>query len=688
LPFGLYCYICPVSFLYPLFLLAGLTLLLPVLIHLFNLRRYKTLYFPNTAFLKNIQLSSRKQSQLRYKWLLLTRLLFLASLILAFAQPFFKTENKENNKRLKIIYIDNSASMSLKKANLSLLDRAKAAARQQVLHAPAGARFVLLSNNRHNNLQALPADKLLSELDALDICSEGKTVEQIMATVQQISENEQAPDADLFYYSDMQQHYFAEKPKEKWFARLHFYGIAVQSPDVSNIYIDTAYLNVPALQNGSNNILLVKTVCKGDAPKESPVLQLRCGTQVKSAATLNFTNKKERIDTLSFAVNDDNWQQLELSINAGGIRQDDTFRISAKSAGGLTVLELDENKPNPFIQAAFKAVTNFKLNTAPLSNLQTPAADKDLIILNGISKLDAAQGKQIAEALERGQSVAIFPAKNANPAAFNEGLATIGELSFSALDTAAQTVSTVQEGSSLVKDIFEHIPTNVQLPLVQWHYIIQSGLSANRQSVLSFRNGDPFLAKYGIGRGQLYLCAASADLQAGNFPGSYFFAPFLYQMALQSKSAYVFALSLGKQQAIYLSLKHTGERNMVHLYKMGTDVIPPQRSTSAGLEIFPEAAVQQAGFYMLAAPGSDSTCIALNADNTEAASDVWDPAILKKQWKGTNIYWTDIEHVVAGKTGEQGNSFPLWKVCVILALLMLAAETYLLASRIKKPTIA
>src|ERR1700745_808044 len=67
-----------VGFLYPAFLIAGLTLAVPLLIHLFNLRRYKTVFFPHTRFLRNIQLRSRRSSEVRYKWLLGLRLVFLA----------------------------------------------------------------------------------------------------------------------------------------------------------------------------------------------------------------------------------------------------------------------------------------------------------------------------------------------------------------------------------------------------------------------------------------------------------------------------------------------------------------------------------------------------------------------------------------------------------------------------------
>ncbi|MBU3677132.1 MAG: hypothetical protein FGM54_08150, partial [Chitinophagaceae bacterium] len=88
--------------------------------------------------------------------------------------------------------------------------------------------------------------------------------------------------------------------------------------------------------------------------------------------------------------------------------------------------------------------------------------------------------------------------------AINQSLKQIGDIRYVALDTASQTVASLQQASNLVKELFEKIPDNVQLPLTNWHYIIQAGLSANQQSVMSFRNGDPFLAKYTPNRGALY----------------------------------------------------------------------------------------------------------------------------------------------------------------------------------------
>ena len=70
--------------LYFLFLL-----LIPIIVHLFQLRRFEKIPFTNVQFLKNVIIQTRKGSQLK-KWLtLITRMLLFIFIIFAFAQPFF-----------------------------------------------------------------------------------------------------------------------------------------------------------------------------------------------------------------------------------------------------------------------------------------------------------------------------------------------------------------------------------------------------------------------------------------------------------------------------------------------------------------------------------------------------------------------------------------------------------------------
>ena len=67
-------------FIHPEYLYGLFLLIIPVLVHLFQLRRFKKEKFTNVKFLKKAVLKTRKSSQIK-KWLILTiRCLLLACL--------------------------------------------------------------------------------------------------------------------------------------------------------------------------------------------------------------------------------------------------------------------------------------------------------------------------------------------------------------------------------------------------------------------------------------------------------------------------------------------------------------------------------------------------------------------------------------------------------------------------------
>ena len=98
------------QFKYPEILFFLFLLLIPLLIHLFQLQKFKKEAFTNVKFLKKIELESRKSSKLKKLLILLSRMLALAALIIAFSQPYI---NKSDGlqQRKTIIYLDNSMSL-------------------------------------------------------------------------------------------------------------------------------------------------------------------------------------------------------------------------------------------------------------------------------------------------------------------------------------------------------------------------------------------------------------------------------------------------------------------------------------------------------------------------------------------------------------------------------------------------
>ena len=102
------------KFLYPEFLFGLFTLAIPIIIHLFNFRKSKKVYFSSTRFLKNVKKSTSQKLKLKHYLILFSRLLFLAFLVLAFAQPYLPGTDKNPQAESVYIYLDNSWSMSNK----------------------------------------------------------------------------------------------------------------------------------------------------------------------------------------------------------------------------------------------------------------------------------------------------------------------------------------------------------------------------------------------------------------------------------------------------------------------------------------------------------------------------------------------------------------------------------------------
>ena len=103
------------KFAYPEFLYALFAIAIPIIIHLFNFRKFKKIYFSNVEFLKEVQQETQSKSQLKHLLILLSRILAIAFLVLAFAQPFIPVSDTAITDQNNVvgIYIDNSLMLAI-----------------------------------------------------------------------------------------------------------------------------------------------------------------------------------------------------------------------------------------------------------------------------------------------------------------------------------------------------------------------------------------------------------------------------------------------------------------------------------------------------------------------------------------------------------------------------------------------
>lgn len=676
------------SFLYPLFLIAGIAAAIPILIHLYHLRRYKTVYFSSTKFLQSIRLLSKKQSRIQHRLLLTARILFLLFLVLAFAKPYFRdAAAADTAERVQVVFIDNAISTALKMGAGDVLETMKASAKKHLLGLPAGTSVVLLSHDRLDRADPEPVEKALTELEKIYFSPVTQPAEAIFTRVQELLQEEPGEGADLYYYSDFRKGALPEQQEAALLNHIRFHAMPVRSGTASNIFIDTAFLAEPVLRLEAENLLVVRSRIAGAAPENPPALQLSINGQVKNIAAPTFGENGVSLDTLSFFVTNTGWQQILLTIHDTSIPFDDTFRIAARTSPELSVLVLNQGPPNPFLQAALKSFPGFRMMQYPIENAPASWENYNLLIFQNVTALDPSLTDRISAALNAGQSICIFPGKDYRYTHIDQWLNGIAGIRVTGIDSAAKSVTTLYQGNPLLRDIFADIPENIQLPAVSWYYQTTSSLDANRQTVFSFQNGDPLLAQYSVSSGTVYFYASAIDASSGNFQSSYFFVPFLYRMASHSKGSDIYAATAGSAAPFYIPSGDADIRNPIRLYAPGTELIPRQHRTGAGISVQAANSIYTPGYYILTPGNTDTTLIALNQEVTASSLDFPEIAFWKKHWQGPGISWEDPEKDPAfpAAPGTSGR-FPLWKVCLILALLMLVAETIILLTGHRKKT--
>jgi len=136
-------------FLAPWFALAGLVAAAgPVIIHLLNRQRFRVVDWAAMEFLREAVFRSRRMIQLRDLLLMALRTLCLVAFGVAMARPYLAgsaASLADSNQPVHaVLLIDNSLSMGYEKLDGTVLNDAKAEAKQHIEQLPRGSRISVL----------------------------------------------------------------------------------------------------------------------------------------------------------------------------------------------------------------------------------------------------------------------------------------------------------------------------------------------------------------------------------------------------------------------------------------------------------------------------------------------------------------------------------------------------------------
>jgi hypothetical protein len=630
--------------------------------------------------LKEIQEQTQKSSQLKHLLILLSRILAVLSLVFAFAQPFFTKDADKVTQGPKAIsiYIDNSYSMGVETNSLSLLDLAKGKAKQIIETSAINDQFQLLTNDfGYNENRFLSKNEALQQLSTIQLSPKSKLAATILEKQKQLLATEPGFKKQLIYISDFQQSSF---PKDiSTTDSLKKFFVAVNASATNNLSIDTVYFETPSLQLNEPNAMVVKIKNNGSEEVNTSVT-LMVNNQLKSVINTTIKARELKSEPLTFTTATAGVQKMQVYLNDYPVNFDDTFYVAGKVNSNFSVLILNQANANAFLSSVFKPGTQFRVDN---NNIQTikPELLKNysLVVVNGATGITPQLSEALNQYVTSGGSMLVFPPQNGSLQDINALMNKTAGINYLRVDTAKAYITNYNKSHEIFRDIFVKTPENIDLPIVYKHYLISSAALSSQQKLFSFSNGDAFLSATKVGNGKLYFCTSSAEITWSNFPKSYWFLPILYKMAYSNAINSINALTLGKNATLNIENTKVTDKIVYHVGGNGYDAIPEQRTAGNNVQINVNNAVRQAGLYGVFLPDTkDTVFTGINYDRVESNLNYWSMADLKNSTKLRNAEWLNDKIDVAAGINELQHGMPLWKVCIILALLFLLTEILLI----------
>ncbi|WP_116788832.1 vWA domain-containing protein [Flavobacterium psychrotrophum] len=625
--------------LYFLFLL-----IIPILVHLFQLRRFQKQYFTNVRFLKELSMQTRKSSVIK-KWLLLaTRLTLLALLIVAFAQPYFKAKDDDKTGNEMVILLDNSFSMHAKGNRGELLKRAV----QDLLeNTPETQQFSLITNNNawfNTDIKSIQKD--LQNLQYTDVpfrpdflLTKAKAKNQ--ATGKDVVLITDAVNLDSKYVST--------------FKDVTGYAVIPEAETTRNVAIDSVYISqvmdnfyevkvdmqaygeftddVPiALYNG--NSLIAKTLVKFDAAKKSST----------------FTIPKK-----------DFHGRVEVSDNSLGY--DNTFYFSISKPEKSSVTVIGESAKNSFLTRIYTA-DEFNLTDVQLSALDYNSLEKqDAIILNELKDIPQSLITTLKDFYAKGGNIVVIPSAEGSLQNLNSLLSNFGNAQFKPFAKTERQITKIAFNHPLYQTVFEKKTDNFQYPKVNGGFT----LSGNALPVLTFDDQTPFLASVTNRLGNVYVFAAPVNKANTNFQNSPLIVPTFYNMGQNSGKAGISAIAIGSNQNLLLDAVLVKDE-VVSVKGADNDFIPAQQVLSNKVKLSFGDYPEKAGNYTIFKGSEKLKDVSFNHARTESNLSLENSDVLADFTKADSVA-TVFNDITSSRTASE-----LWKWFVVGTLIFLILE--------------
>lgn len=583
-------------FKHPELLFALFFLIIPVLVHLFQFRKFQQEKFTNVKFLKKASLQTRKSSRLK-KWLVLcTRLLLLAAIIIAFAQPFFPASQKSLSTQETVLYLDNSYSMQAKGARGILLKRGV----QELLeNLPVDNEFSFFTNDAEfKNVSLNSLREELQQLTYSPTQLDWKTIE--LKTTNLFSE-ERNIHKNFIAISDFQIHKEAEEIEERENIDLHLVKLSPQN--INNIAIDSAYISASTLNETE---LSIELRASGNVLPEVPV-SVYSGEKIIGKKTVSLT--EENSATTTFKLPSASFEKGIISIeDNSGLAFDNTLFFSINKTEAIKVVTISGTEGS-FLRKIYQApdfdFEAFQMNQIDFNKLSRA----NLIILNEPDEISLSLNGIIKKMLRENVYLIIIPSNNSNLQHYNSFFRNINLPVFQEKVEQEKLITKISFGHRLFRSVFNERVENFQYPKVKAYFKTNN----NAAPVLQMENNQPFL----YDQGTAFVFTAALNKENSNFQNSPLIVPTFYNIGNLSLRPSPLYFQLGKLNTIDVKA-NLEQDEILKLASGNSTFIPLQQRFQNKVEMQLGEAPKDAGHYEVLQDSVVLKTLSFNNDRKES----------------------------------------------------------------------
>ena len=632
------------QFKHPEILYFLFVLVFPILVHLFQLRRFKKEYFTNVQFLKELSIQTRKSSKIK-KWLLLiTRLLLLAALITAFAQPFFKAKESKNSSNEMYIVLDNSYSMQAKGNKGELLKRAI----QDLLeNTPENQTFSLITNNEtywNTDIKSIQKEIQNSNYSALPF--------QLESAMAKIKSRKSANNKDVIIITDA----IGLKPNQLKSIDKNFntYFINPEAEQKNNIAIDSVYMNQTL-----NNFYEIGVNLKSFGEQENAIPIGLYNYNKLLARTLVKFEKPEI--SIKFTIPKKEFNGY-VSISDASLKYDNIFYFSITKPEKTNVISIGKTEKSRFLNRIYTS-DEFNYSNSTLETLDYNTLEKqDAIVLNELENLPQALVTNIKSFVEKGGILVFIPSTESKIGETNRLLGSLGQIQYGKNQNTTKLISKIALQHPLFQSVFEKKIDNFQYPNTKQNFQI----NAANPPILSYDDQSCFLTSIQNPVSSVYVFAAPINKMNSNFQNSPLIVPIFYNMVQNNQKTGLNAITIGENQP-FLVTTNLSKDEILEVKNENDKFIPTQQIFNNKVKLQFNDYPIFAGNFGIYKKDEIVRNISFNYNRSE--SDLEEPQIQLSGFKVVKSIETVFNNLLSDRSNNE-----IWKIFVILTLLFLFLE--------------